>query len=95
MTSKYNYTYCISSTIARSVKTSPAKKCCCLYSVDSSAKHALSRAWLVEDAWDGVGEAGAELQVNGVPKAKLRATKCSCEHNILIKSNCQNKLTIN
>lgn len=79
----------MSSTMAKSESTRPVKKCCCLYSIESSAKHALSRAWLVDEACEGVGEAGAELHVKGVPKAKFNAIKCSCEHKIRTKSNCR------
>ena len=72
----------MSKTAARSLKTRPTKKCCCLNSVESSAKFILSpptkvemkEDWLVDEAMEGFGDAGAELGINGVPNGRFNAT---------------------
>ncbi|KAG8238881.1 hypothetical protein J437_LFUL018442 [Ladona fulva] len=62
-----------SKTEARSLSTKPTRKCCWRKSAVNSAKLVLSPPtrvdmkddWLVEDAIDGFGDAGAELGVEG------------------------------
>jgi hypothetical protein len=91
---KYD-THWISNTAARSLNTSPTKKCCCLNSADRSAKFALSPPtsvemnddWLVDEATEGLGDDGAELGINGVPNGRFNATKCSWLQTMRKKSS--------